>query len=211
MPLTPAPQVPPGEKYSPEDFHHRWIANSDKLSILAIERKSYEFSWGREFFDSVLSCRSVIGKCVQFHGNSNEPLGYMIYDLGKESIRLLNLAVNPIHRRRGVGSSLLTSLQSKIAGEKFPRRIRILATVEEHNDAAIALLVNSGFIGVSLTDSSLSRMSPTALQKLHCNPHPDADAIAPVFINFLYASPHILNRILQEQQACYSYGRTTHV
>ena len=72
-------------------------------------------------------------------------VGFMVYELHKTSIHLINLAVEPRYRRRGIGTELIRRLAGKLSlgrrtwlsvrmplsnqdGLKFLRRRRFLAT-----------------------------------------------------------------------------------
>ena len=73
---------------------------------------------------------------------SDHVQGFMIYELHKSRIHILNFAVDPIHRRSGVGSEMIVKLVAKLA---FQRRNRIVLEVRESNLDAQLFFQKLGF------------------------------------------------------------------
>ena len=105
----------------------RWLIRCDLAEVVAIESATYKDPWTESDFLKVLKIRNVIGMVAE---RGDKIVGYMIYELNKNHIRLLNLAVLPILKNTGVGGSLLDKLKSKLD----PKRCtRIVAMVRESN------------------------------------------------------------------------------
>lgn len=66
-------------------------------------------------------------------------IGCIIADIDKGNVRIMNIAVAPDWRKRGVGTALMGAI-----GDRLPRRPVVLM-VEEHNRAAQALYERLGF------------------------------------------------------------------
>ncbi len=78
-------------------------------------------------------------------------VGSIIGDRARREVRVINLAVDPAARRRGVGSKLLTALEAA-----FPEGDLVLM-VEEENTAARALYVQAGYRQVGVAQNYYGR------------------------------------------------------
>src|SRR5262249_39723921 len=74
--------------------------------------------------------RNCIGMVAE---QADKVVGYMIYELHKTKLHIVNLAVHPTWRRRGVGRQMVAKLVSKLSSH---RRTRISLEVRETNLAA---------------------------------------------------------------------------
>jgi ribosomal-protein-alanine N-acetyltransferase len=74
-------------------------------------------------------------------------VGFMVYELHKTRIHVLNFAVAPGYRRRGVGSQMLAKLTGKLSSQ---RRTRIVLEVRETNLSAQLFFRENGFRAVSV-------------------------------------------------------------
>lgn len=126
------------------DVHIRWLIRRDLPEVLAIEEASFEYPWSEVEFVECLKRRNCVGMVAQ-HGQ--EILGYMIYELTRSGIHLINLAVAPSHRRKGVGTQMITKLISKLSPD---HRNRIVLEVRETNLTAQLFFRANGFRAVSV-------------------------------------------------------------
>lgn len=74
-------------------------------------------------------------------------VGFMIYELHKNQLRVLNFAVRPDIRRAGIGSQMIQKLIGKLTPQ---RRDRIMLEVRETNLAAQLFFRRAGFRAVSV-------------------------------------------------------------
>jgi ribosomal-protein-alanine N-acetyltransferase len=95
--------------------------------VLAIEHASFDYPWCEEEFLRVLRQRNCIGMVAE-HGD--RVVGFMIYELHKSKLQLLNFAVAPQLRRAGIGRQMVAKLVSKLSSH---RRTRIVLAVRETN------------------------------------------------------------------------------
>jgi ribosomal-protein-alanine N-acetyltransferase len=107
--------------------HIRWMIRRDMPEVLAIEHASQEFPWCEEEFLRVLRQRNCIGMVAE-HGE--RVVGFMIYELHKTKLHVLNLAVHADYRRQGVGRQMVAKLAGKLSSH---RRTRIVLHVRETN------------------------------------------------------------------------------
>lgn len=112
------------------EVHVRWLIRRDMPEVLDIEAASFEYPWSHDDFISCLQQRNCIGMVAELDG---EVVGYIIYEMERSEFHVLNVAVRPDCRRRGVGQQLI----EKVIGKLRPRqRTRINLEVRETNLAA---------------------------------------------------------------------------
>jgi len=107
--------------------HIRWMIRRDMPEVLQAEQLSFEYAWTEEDFLRCLRQRNCIGMVAE-HGE--KVVGFMIYELHKNKLHILNFAVHPAWRRHGVGAQMVSKLISKLSSH---RRTRITLEVRETN------------------------------------------------------------------------------
>ncbi len=107
--------------------HIRWMIRRDMPEVLAIERDSFEFPWSEEEFLTCLRQRNCIGMVAE---HDERVVGFMVYELNKTRIHVLNFAVAADHRRQGVGRQMMSKLIAKLSSQ---RRTRVTLEVRERN------------------------------------------------------------------------------
>jgi [ribosomal protein S18]-alanine N-acetyltransferase len=132
---------------SPSTCNIRWMIRRDMDEVLDIENQTFEFPWLDEDFLRVLRQRNCIGMVAE---HECRVAGFMIYELHKTCIRVLNFSVAPDYQRRGVGSQMVAKL---IAEFSTQRRSRIVLEVRETNLAAQLFFRENGFRAVSVLRS----------------------------------------------------------
>jgi ribosomal-protein-alanine N-acetyltransferase len=124
--------------------HIRWMIRRDMPEVLAIEGGSFEFPWSEEDFIRCLRQRNCIGMVAE---HNERVVGFMIYELHKNRLHILNFAVNEQLRRRGIGSQMVKKLTGKLSRE---RRNRIMLEIRETNLPAQLFFRDLGFRAVSV-------------------------------------------------------------
>src|SRR5690606_32542002 len=97
--------------------------------------------------DDFINClrqRNCIGMVAD---HADKVVGFMIYELHKTRLHVLNFAVSAEARRRGVGTQMLAKLRGKLSEQ---RRNRILLEVRETNLAAQLFFRDTGFKAVNV-------------------------------------------------------------
>ena len=122
----------------------RWLIRRDMPEVLEIERGSFEFAWTEEEFLCCLRQRNCIGMVAEV---DHQIVGFMIYELHKARLRILNFAVAPEARRLGVGSQMVGRLIDKLSQQ---RRKEIILEVRETNVAAQLFFKNRDFRALSV-------------------------------------------------------------
>jgi ribosomal-protein-alanine N-acetyltransferase len=124
--------------------HIRWMIRRDMADVLAIESESFEFPWCEGDFLRCLRQRNCIGMVAE---QDERVAGFMIYELHKSRLHILNFAVGTRFRRTGVASDMVNKLIGKLSTQ---RRNRILLEVRETNLAAQLFFRSAGFKAVSV-------------------------------------------------------------
>lgn len=124
--------------------HVRWLVRRDLPAVLNIERHAFEFPWTQEVFEDTLRARNVIG-LVACAGPDDYVAGFVVYELAATRISLLNLAVDPLVRRQGVGRALIERMQSKLSPTAGKRQ-RLELIVRESNVVAQLFFKAHGFL-----------------------------------------------------------------
>lgn len=124
--------------------HIRWMIRRDMPTVLSIEESSFEFAWSEEEFIRCLRQRNCIGMVAEI---GDRVVGFMIYELHKNRLYLLNFAVCPSMRRMHIGTAMVEKLIGKLSGD---RRNRIVLEVRETNLDAQLFFKNLGFRAISV-------------------------------------------------------------
>ncbi len=124
--------------------HIRWMIRRDMSEVLQIEENGFEFPWSEDDFMRCLRQRNCIGMVAE---HAERVIGFMIYELHKTRLHLLNFSVAQEFRRRSTGRQMLSKLIGKLSTQ---RRTRILLEVRETNLAAQLFFRKMGFRAVSV-------------------------------------------------------------
>lgn len=122
----------------------RWMIRRDMNEVLRIEQDSFDFEWTEEDFLSCLRQRNCIGMVAE---QDNHVVGFMIYELHKNRLHVLNFAVAPAVRRMGIGAQMIEKLVNKLSQQ---RRHEITLEVRETNLTAQLFFQHQGFRAVGV-------------------------------------------------------------
>ncbi len=120
----------------------RWLIRRDMAEVLKIERACFQYAWTEENFLCCLKQRNCIGMVAE---HDHQIVGFMIYELHKSKLRILNFAVAPTARRQAVGGQMVRRLVDKLSQQ---RRQEIVLEVRETNLPAQLFFHNEGFRAV---------------------------------------------------------------
>jgi ribosomal-protein-alanine N-acetyltransferase len=122
----------------------RWMIRRDMMDVLEIEQRSFQFPWTEEEFVRCLRQRNCIGMIAEA---DDRLVGYMLYELHKNRLHLLNIAVCGFARRCGLAAAMIDKLVAQLTPQ---RRSRILLEVRETNLTAQLFFRAKGFKAVSV-------------------------------------------------------------
>ena len=124
------------------DVELRRLELRDLNAIEEIERSSYPTPWSRSMFASELAKPSSL--CLgAFEAEAGKLIGYLIISRYVDAWHVMNIAVAPTHRRRGIARGLMERLFDVTATD--PRRGYTLE-VRVSNEGAIKLYERLGFV-----------------------------------------------------------------
>ena len=125
-------------------IHVRWMIRRDMREVLDVERETFEFPWSDEDFTRCLRQRNCIGMVAE---SGDSVVAFMIYELHRSRLHVLNFAVARSHRRLGMGTRMMEKLVGKLSPE---RRSRIVLEVRETNLPAQLFFRSLGFRAISV-------------------------------------------------------------
>jgi len=105
----------------------RWMLRRDMPEILEIERLGFADPWTEQDYVGHLRCRDKIGMVAEL---DDMVVGAMLYQLARQHIALIRLAVHPDHIGRGIGRLMIDKLVGKLSSD---RRATLTAEVCETN------------------------------------------------------------------------------
>lgn len=120
----------------------RWLIRRDMPEVLEIERQSFEFAWCEEDFLYCLRERYCIGMVAEYN---HRIMGFMICELHKAKIHILNFAVDPEFQRQTIGTQMIEKLVDKLTQQQ---RQEIVLEVRESNLRAQLFFKKMGFKAV---------------------------------------------------------------
>ena len=115
----------------------RRLAYSDLPAVVSIERRSFPAPWSLAMF--VLELSKPSGICLAA-SEEGRLLGYLVCARYDRVWHLMNVAVAPEHRRRGVASRLIERLIEE-AGDELPFTLEVRVS----NRRAIGMYERFGF------------------------------------------------------------------
>ncbi len=116
----------------------RRLTYADLPQIIAIERRAFPTPWSLAMF--VLELSKPAGVCLAAL-RDGQMLGYLICSRYDTVWHIMNVAVDPDQRRRGIATAMLADLLRRIDG----RSARFTLEVRESNAGAIELYERFGF------------------------------------------------------------------
>jgi ribosomal-protein-alanine N-acetyltransferase len=127
--------------------HIRWMIRRDMQEVLQTESESFTVPWTEDDFLHCLRQRNCIGMVAEL---GDHVIGHVIYELHRNRLHILNLAIHPNFRRQHVGAQIVTKLIGKLSSH---RRARITLEVRETNLAAQLFLKTLSFVATKVVKS----------------------------------------------------------
>lgn len=125
-------------------IHVRWMIRRDMAEVLEIEQEAFEFPWSDDDFTRCMRQRNCIGMVAEM---ADSVVAFMIYELHRSRLHVLNFAVRRSHRRLGIGTQMMEKLVGKLTPE---RRNRIVLEVRERNLPAQLFFRTLGYRAISV-------------------------------------------------------------
>jgi ribosomal-protein-alanine N-acetyltransferase len=116
----------------------RRLTYADLPQLIAVERRAFPTPWSMAMF--VLELSKPAGVCLAAL-RGGEMVGYLICSRYDTVWHIMNVAVDPVHRRQGIATAMITDLLRRIDSPNA----RFTLEVRESNRAAIDLYERFGF------------------------------------------------------------------
>lgn len=117
----------------------RWLIRRDMPEVLDIESMCFEYGWTEDDFLACLRQQNCIGMVAE---HEHRIVGFMVYELHKHRLHVLNFAVLPSVQGCGVGAAMVQRLFDKLS---MLRRSEISTLVRERNLDAQLFFRAQGF------------------------------------------------------------------
>ena len=128
-----------GKQPTDEPFRIRPATPDDGPALAELERRCFPDPWSAEAFRSTLETPGGAGVVAEL---GEELVGYGLTLNAGRVAELLNLAVAPEHRRRGLGHDLLEQILADLEAEGVQE---VFLEVRASNEAAFRLYRDAGF------------------------------------------------------------------
>ncbi len=125
--------------------HLRWMTRCrDVAAILEIAAASFPHPWTEEDLLRQTRRGAVLPIVAEW---GDEVVGFCLYEIGQVRLHLLQLAVHPAYRRRGIGEQLVQRVRGKLSAG---RRALLTVVVAEENLSAQRFFHSLGFRAVQV-------------------------------------------------------------
>lgn len=160
-------QTPPNKTRIP--VHIRWMIRRDTPEVLDIEEAGFgDHGWSEEELVDALRQRNVIGMVAE---HRELVVGFMVYEIHANRLRVLNFAVHPHYRRGRVGEQMLEKLKSKLTPM---RRNKITVAVRETNLEGQLFFRAMGFRAIKVIRAFFGADDAYVMQHRHVAAEPPA-------------------------------------
>jgi ribosomal-protein-alanine N-acetyltransferase len=113
--------------------------------VLEIEKSSFEDPWQRLAFESAVESR--FSRSLVARGQDGKIVGYTVYWIAGPECHILNLAVHPEMRRKGLGSQIMDRILEDAKGFECEE---VVLEVRRSNLPAIRLYQEYGFVPIGV-------------------------------------------------------------
>jgi ribosomal-protein-alanine N-acetyltransferase len=121
----------------------RKATRSDLIAIVEIEKNSFEFPWPKDAFQKELGNRWSTTEVLLDAGGAI--VAFQVYWIVADELHLLDIAVSPDHRRKGIARAMVEHLEA-VCGEQGLNYLTL--EVRIGNKAAVGLYKEGGFVTI---------------------------------------------------------------
>lgn len=120
--------------------HVRWLIHRDWDAVLSIEAQAFpDDHWDENELRRMLKNDKVIAMVAEI---DYVVVGFVVYQLRRKSVEILNLAVHGDYHRQGIGTAIMNKLEGRLNPR---RRNRIFAYIPESQLGAQLWFKRSGY------------------------------------------------------------------
>lgn len=106
--------------------HVRWYIRRDLDDYIKIEKESYPYPWSEKDFIRCLMSSKISAFTAEYR---EKVIGFLIFEMRKKYLNIINLAVHPDFQRQGVATELMKNLKTRLMNE----RNKLKAEVADYN------------------------------------------------------------------------------
>lgn len=126
----------------------RWAIRRDMPEVLAIESESFSYPKTEDEILTHLRQRDCIGMVAELNTGSSEIItAFMMYEMHKSQLNIIDFAVHPAYRRSSIGRQMAEKLIGKLSSY---RRTKITTLLRETNLDGLLFFKSMGFEAVNL-------------------------------------------------------------
>lgn len=131
-------------EYSMSDI--RWMVRRDLKEVIDIENGCFaaNTTWTEDDFLITLKKHDCTGIVYEHDGKL---VGFLMYELSKTELFIINVAIHPDYQRKGIGTQLINKLVGKLS---FDRRTKIKGMVRDNNLDVQLFLKHLGFKAIQV-------------------------------------------------------------
>jgi len=115
------------------------MLKSDLPEVIKIENLSFNSPWLLSYFESELEYPD--STCLKIIDDNKALLGYIILRYFVDEVHIMNIAVHPDYRKKGIATKLIEYVLKDVSKDKF-----MLLEVRRTNIAAQELYKKMGFV-----------------------------------------------------------------
>jgi len=127
----------------------RYIKSSDFFAVSDIENDNFSIPWKIKDFKIILKSKKNHGLVAEIN---DELVGYIVYHIEQDQLKIINMSVATSFRRNKVGSFLIQKLILELS-KSNPNRKKISLTVSDKNIFAHLFFKSLGFKAIGVTKS----------------------------------------------------------
>jgi ribosomal-protein-alanine N-acetyltransferase len=107
----------------------------------ALHALSFVHPWSMAELEQMLGAKEVLADGA-YDGKTHALYGFLLSRIAADEAEILTIAVDPAHRKSGIGAKLLTAHLARLAAQRVKT---LFLEVDENNTAARALYSRFGF------------------------------------------------------------------
>lgn len=106
--------------------HIRWYIRRDLDDYINIEKECFKYPWLVNDFLRVFDNRKVSAFTAEYR---EKVIGYLVFEIRKKYLSIINLAIHPDFQRQGVATELIKNLKTRLS----EGRTKMKAEVADYN------------------------------------------------------------------------------
>lgn len=123
--------------------HVRWYILRDLEDYIKIEKEAHPYPWLERDFVRCLGGKRISAFTAEYR---EKVIGFLIFEMRKKYLNIINLAVHPDFQRQGVATELMKNLKTRL----IDGRTRLKAEVSDYNLTAHLFFKSQEFKAVKI-------------------------------------------------------------